>query len=184
MCTDRDIAFCEECGERFAPWSRAGCAKHTHAQGFNLKFKGARDNWPASKIRKLAGLEDQIQTQPVPVKEQIDNSFVPPFIGRRPSLEDQLQYGLVPVTPIENNKWRIHHEVLQPPSIGIPSVLRAMDRKTMKQARAAMARSVFQEEEAELLLERQAQAEAKAKAQNKAAEKKMGKKWGKAKTRA
>jgi hypothetical protein len=59
-----------------------------------------------------------------------------------------------------------------------------MDRKAMKQARAAMALSVFREEEAELLLERQAQAKAKAKAQNKAAAKKMGKKGGKAKTRA
>jgi hypothetical protein len=56
---NRQAAFCNVCGERFAVWSRKGCADHTYAMGFILEFKGARDSWPTAKVQQLISEESR-----------------------------------------------------------------------------------------------------------------------------
>ncbi|KAH4104978.1 hypothetical protein HBH92_068430 [Parastagonospora nodorum] len=140
------LAFCEVCGDRFSTWSRVGCARHPHAQGHHLKFKGTRDGWPEERIQ---GFQNKYKET-----EEETDTFVPPFTGIVPDPEYANPQGLTPTLPAQ--QWRDHHEVIQPASKGKPSQHLGKKAKEHKQSRAALNRAMKHKAGLELEAERQA----------------------------
>ncbi|KAH4066879.1 hypothetical protein HBI24_046310 [Parastagonospora nodorum] len=181
------LAFCEVCGDRFSTWSRVGCARHPHAQGHNLKFKGTRDGWPEERIQGFQNKYKEtevdkkvIEDEEEVVQEEETDTFVPPFTGIVPDPEYANPQGLTPTLPAQ--QWRDHHEVIQPASKGKPSQHLGKKAKEHKQSRAALNRAMKHKAGLELEAERQAQAASKAESQKLAADEKNTKKAGKGKT--
>jgi hypothetical protein len=97
-------AFCNVCGERFAVWSRKGCADHTYAMGFNLEFKGARDHWPAAKFQQLISEESEAKLDAPELIEHDFQDVIPPFLGGLPSPEHEHRFGQLCCVP--RHEWR------------------------------------------------------------------------------
>jgi hypothetical protein len=176
------------CGDRFSTWSRVGCARHPHAQGHNLKFKGTRDGWPDERIQGFQNKykENEVDKRVIEDEEEVvqegeTDTSVPPFTGIVPGPGCANSQGLTPTVPAQ--QWRDRHEVTQPPSKGKPSQYRGKKAKEHKQSRAALNRTTKHKAELELEAERQAQAASKAEVRKLSGEEKKNKKAGKGKTR-